>query len=636
MVTKKIRETVNQAFDRVVSSTDKQSPKEAGKRRLGRVPADFDLRSVQCWSENALLEKIRTDEDLLQRLSKPGEISDVESQMMQIQLRTAGYRVDAAITPKLHRLSALLQKILRLSKPLDVYVLANREPNAFCVPSTRGNRLIMGLHSGLLDILNNAELLFVMGHEVGHAILEHSALPTSIPDSSELSVVELLRLKSLSRAREISCDRFGLLACQNVEVASSALFKVHTGLSDRWIQFNENAYAKHFDDLASMAEFVGLDSGKRSHPISPLRVKALIAFANSTSFSSMIKGKPSLASRREIEQKIDVMLSTLAPDLSEIEGVDEQQIIPQFIADGAILMIASDGKVEPGEIAWLKSFGDGYLPVAEIVEGIGEPGFLKMVSKRVSKHADILRHKLPEHKRAGLLNCMFDVAFCSSGLVREEFKELDRLRRMLAISPELAERIFHVAKESSTEGSNENEISEEGEAVISIDESKDETVAAVVADALKFSGLKEAAHAQASVYCQEVSDRREPTEALQALIALVIQEARRGGPLTLTEGKKMVLGAIKAAKSLRNGGRPTSKLLPVEQHVRKYGVVALFKKGELVYWHENGRPNTVTSVSRANRKVKVRPIDENGPEKEVSPHHLAKSPSEGHWPKILT
>ncbi|MDV6031968.1 MAG: hypothetical protein F9B45_18135 [Phycisphaera sp. RhM] len=53
----------------------------------------------------------------------------------------------------------------------------------------------------------------------------------------------------MSRAREITCDRFGLLVCQDLPSATRALFKVATGLDDRWATFNEWRYAEYYDRL---------------------------------------------------------------------------------------------------------------------------------------------------------------------------------------------------------------------------------------------------------------------------------------------------------------------------------------------------------------------------------------------------
>ena len=123
---------------------------------------------------------------------------------------TDGYRVDEAITPKLHRLGQLLTRVLRLPQPLDLFIWASEEKNAYCLPSRKGNRLIMCLYSGLVASLSSQELLFIMGHEVGHALLNHGQTLGVAFDNPDFSPVEVVRLRALDRAQEVSCDRFGL------------------------------------------------------------------------------------------------------------------------------------------------------------------------------------------------------------------------------------------------------------------------------------------------------------------------------------------------------------------------------------------------------------------------------------------
>jgi hypothetical protein len=134
-----------------------------------------------------------------------------------------------------------------------------------------------------------------------------------------------------------------------------ALFKVASGLSERWITFDERAYAGHFDDMASMAEVVDLDDAARTHPLVPLRVKALLGFSQSTTFAGAFGKTAARISARELETSVATMLSVLDPDLSELEGAKEEDAFGRFLMDGALLVIGADGVVEPGEVAWLQS-----------------------------------------------------------------------------------------------------------------------------------------------------------------------------------------------------------------------------------------------------------------------------------------
>jgi Zn-dependent protease with chaperone function len=122
---------------------------------LAAVATGFDVASVRCAVETRLEELIRKDEGLAERIKALAkERKHVQARNL-LDLMTDGYRVDEAITPRLVRLGAVLTKALRLVHPLDVFVWPSNERNAYCLPSRKGNRLIMCVYSGLVSSLSS-------------------------------------------------------------------------------------------------------------------------------------------------------------------------------------------------------------------------------------------------------------------------------------------------------------------------------------------------------------------------------------------------------------------------------------------------------------------------------------------------
>ena len=62
------------------------------------------------------------------------------------------------------------------------------------------------LTSRLIELLNEKELMFVIGHEVAHYIYQHSIYPNPNTEENEITKLNIL---NLSRAAEISADRIG-------------------------------------------------------------------------------------------------------------------------------------------------------------------------------------------------------------------------------------------------------------------------------------------------------------------------------------------------------------------------------------------------------------------------------------------
>lgn len=603
-------------------------------RSFERIATNFELTTVRCSVEAGLRDRVAQKEDLRKRIKALTEEAGDTRVQMRLGLLTDGYRVDEAITPKLHRLGSILTQILRLSHPLDMFVQPSDERNAYCLPSRKGNRLVMCLNSGLLAALSNEELLFVMGHEVGHAILKHGDIPGISFDHPEFSPMEVIQLRALDRAQEISCDRVGLLACQDVRVASTALFKLASGLTERWISFDEMAYARHFDELSSMAELVDMDNVSRTHPLIPLRVKALIAYSRSDTYATAFGRRSGSLSIQEVERSVETMLSVLLPDLTELENAQEEEALQQFLFDGALLVIAADGIVEPGEVAWLESFSEQKWTTAELAERLASEEFQTELRARVAGSAHILRNKLPEQKRAGLLHVLCEVALSAGGIPDDEFEILNHLRELLDIRVELAQSVLHHAREDNQEHGSVS--LEDGDSKTSGGDTQSaDPLEMVLVDAK----LPEKQLVHAREICETIRARHtSPGEAIRALVSWAITAAKRGGPLTTSQGKRIGISAVKRFRAIqeeagvyqRRGGTPT------DRRIRESGVVALFQRGEKVERTSDSRSYLVVSISRTKGRIRIAPEDNMEAIEETTPDELTKDPVAGLWPPELS
>ncbi|HOO49649.1 MAG TPA: M48 family metalloprotease [Alphaproteobacteria bacterium] len=424
---------------------------------------DFNPEIYRSQGESRIWDILQKNEDFMERAKKTIEEREEDSLQAKLELITNSYRVDPAITPIVHQIGLRLRWVLRLVQPMDVYIRSDARPNAFCVPTKKGNRLIMCLHSSLVELMTPQEILFVMGHEVGHALLKHSQMPPVEFGHPGFSPLEFMRLRSLSRHQEISCDRIGLIACQDINAAGSALFKLASGLSQRWIKFDENAYAKHFDDISGIADLTGLERGAVTHPITPLRVKALVSFSNSEIHAKLFGHDSWELNAVDLDRQVENMLSVLEPDVSELETEEEGKAANEFLINGALLVIASDGTVDPAEVSWLMSEWEG-LDMEQIKSFLSQPNFLENTFEALEQPAYVLRNKLTELDRLGIFRTMLDAALCSEPFPQAEFETIDRLRALLDIRPEFAQKVHNIAVDEHrvpTDEEIEREIEEE-------------------------------------------------------------------------------------------------------------------------------------------------------------------------------
>ncbi len=131
-------------------------------------------------------------------------------------------------------------EILSVPEP-ELYVSYSPSYNAY----TAGmNRTFIVLHSSLINDFTDDELRFIIGHEVGHIkcghLLYQSISQLLLPlletlGTATLGMGQIVSVGLLSaflewvRQAEFSCDRAGLLVCQNPTVALSATMKLGCG-----------------------------------------------------------------------------------------------------------------------------------------------------------------------------------------------------------------------------------------------------------------------------------------------------------------------------------------------------------------------------------------------------------------------
>lgn len=420
----------------------KETSREGTRRVLRSIVPGFDPASVRCAAESRMWAAIEKDEDFCKRLT--GSSTEREAALVRgnLELLTDAYRVDTALTPAIHKLREALRTTLRIVRPIDVYVRSAPDLNAFCVPARKGTRLVMCLHSSLFYIYTAPELLFVMAHEAAHALFDHGRIPRIPFGHPDFSPLEVMKVSALSRRRELSCDRVGLLACQDPKAACSALFKLMSGLPDRWTAFDEKVLARHFDNVSEVAAATGLDDAATTHPITLLRVKALLEFSESKVYSEALGLPPGPVETEDLERSSEHLLSILEPDLTSLETASEEEAANEVLSRGALAIIAADGAVDPAEAEFLvKVLGAD----KELINALTQPNFTARVLADLAGPAAVVAHKLPANGRASLLYRLCTVALLAGGYSEQERNAMIAIAQMLHIPPDLYHQVVETA-----------------------------------------------------------------------------------------------------------------------------------------------------------------------------------------------
>jgi Zn-dependent protease with chaperone function len=147
-------------------------------------------------------------------------------------LMTKAFRVTEENAP---RLAEIAQKSrIRLGAgEVDIFVVPQNARNAYSFGMKAPQGVV--LYSTLFDIMDEDELAFIVGHELGHITLGHTLITSilggmaGMPPSLGAAAVFLLAFRWWNRICEFSSDRAGLLACGRLDKAISALVQLEAG-----------------------------------------------------------------------------------------------------------------------------------------------------------------------------------------------------------------------------------------------------------------------------------------------------------------------------------------------------------------------------------------------------------------------
>ena len=194
-------------------------------------------------------------------------------------------RINPRDTPRLARLVA--ESAARLqARSVQAFVVPDDTLNAYTFGLSSPKVLV--LHSALLHVMDEDDLRFIVGHELGHIRLGHTWLNSligglaGIPSPFLASTLLAMAFLWWNRACEYSADRAGLLACGKPNKAIATLVKLAGGAEARTraelAQVLQHIEAEDDHVLSNLSETL------TTHPMTIRRIEALRRYAASTEY----------------------------------------------------------------------------------------------------------------------------------------------------------------------------------------------------------------------------------------------------------------------------------------------------------------------------------------------------------------
>jgi Zn-dependent protease with chaperone function len=223
-------------------------------------------------------------------------------------------RVNANQYPTLYRQYVRMAEILDVRKLPDLYIQTTPMINAFAMGMENYSVVLC---SGLIDIMEEDELMAVLGHELGHVKCEHQLYKTmayllttfgeALLNQARIPGLDMVlsagrigleyALMDWNRKAELSCDRAALLATQDPDAVASALAKL-AGFSRKYaselnldeVEIQSQAYHELGSEnlLIKLAQLQSMRT--QTHPYPVVRVKELRRWARSPQYERILAG----------------------------------------------------------------------------------------------------------------------------------------------------------------------------------------------------------------------------------------------------------------------------------------------------------------------------------------------------------
>ena len=204
-----------------------------------------------------------------------------------------GVLISEAVTPAIE--ASLLEVCAQLGvarKNVSAFVFNSAEVQADCLidsPQT----CVLRFTSGLVNLLDEDEFKFVVGHELGHFLLGHRAGCHTIPGGTPESFM-------VERARELSADRIGFLGVESIDAAIRAIIKTASGLGAKFIRFDVGSFVDQGDLISDPGKGEARDS---THPSLLVRSRALLWFSMAIHTPKDV-GPSKLSEIRRVDQRV--------------------------------------------------------------------------------------------------------------------------------------------------------------------------------------------------------------------------------------------------------------------------------------------------------------------------------------------
>ena len=228
-----------------------------------------------------------------------GAFSERGERLLQV---ASSVRVGPKQYPQLDRIRNEVAATFDLDEVPDLFVERSAQAYAY----TYGiDKPFIVISTGSVDLLDHESQRFLIGHEMGHVMSGHALyntllrrlidLTTSfawVPAGAIAMRAVIAALREWQRKTELSCDRAGLLACQDPQAVLRAHLAMAGDLGGQVDIASFLAQAKEYEEVEDIRDSLLklLHTERRSHPLVVVRAAELQRWSATEEYREILTG----------------------------------------------------------------------------------------------------------------------------------------------------------------------------------------------------------------------------------------------------------------------------------------------------------------------------------------------------------
>jgi tellurite resistance protein/RecA/RadA recombinase len=283
----------------------------------------------------------------------PADAKEVRRRLMANSLR-----LTESMAPEAHRVAREAQRVLGIAGDLEVYQRSGAENAAIHLVETP---ILLEIQGALLPRLDGPAMLGLFGHELGHYLAHGPTSPirralTVMPALGRVDDRSLeLPLSRLSMVAELTADRVGLVACQDLGAMLRLEMVTLTGLSSGELTWDTGAYLAQCRELIESGLREGANVRGVTHPEHSLRAYALWLFSETRTYRALTGHGPGTRELAEVDATIARCFGPVDADPAGELGLDYSQLgeppreLHECALAAAVIVAFADGELADEE-----------------------------------------------------------------------------------------------------------------------------------------------------------------------------------------------------------------------------------------------------------------------------------------------